>query len=72
MEKKMINRNNRTIITNRCQQYVHMRIADDFFDRKYKQQIPQQSLRFYGTRCIHVNDCTKRGTCGKTKHCICC
>lgn len=25
---------------------------------------------FYGTRCIHVNDCTKRGTCGKTKHCI--
>lgn len=42
MEKKMINRNNRTIITNRtyclCQQYVHMRIADDFFDRKWMEE----------------------------------
>ena len=57
-----------------------MRVADNFFDRKMDggvlwQKIKrkmklQQSLCFYGTRCIHVNDCTKRGTCGKTKHCI--
>ena len=45
-------------------------LRSQFVTANISSKSPQQSLRFYRTRCIHVNDCTKRRTCGKTKHCI--